>query len=97
MASRTLEIQRLRGELSMHQDLNSQLLVKKKQLEEELSVLRERNSADVSEICTALALAKEKKKGTVSQIGETHMHTKRHDSYEICLYVRDMSHIPHRL
>mgnify|MGYP006879112564 FL=1 len=50
MASRTLEIQRLRGELSMHQDLNSQLLVKKKQLEEELSVLRERNSADVSEI-----------------------------------------------
>lgn len=50
MASRTLEIQRLRGELTMHQDLNSQLLVKKKQLEEELSVLRERNSADVSEI-----------------------------------------------
>lgn len=34
----------------MHQELNSQLLVKKKQLEEELSVLRERNSADVSEI-----------------------------------------------
>lgn len=50
MSSRTLEIQRLRSELGMHQDLNSQLLVKKKQLEEELSVLRERNSADVSEI-----------------------------------------------
>ena len=34
----------------MHQELNSQLLVKKKQLEEELSVLWERNSADVSVI-----------------------------------------------
>jgi len=50
MASRTLEISKLRAELSCHQDLNAQLLVKKKQLEEELSVLRERNSSDVSEI-----------------------------------------------
>lgn len=50
MDSRTVEISRLKSELSMHQELNSQLLVKKKQLEEELSVLRERNSADVSEI-----------------------------------------------
>ena len=50
MDSRTVEISRLKSELSMHQELNYQLLVKKKQLEEELSVLRERNSADVSEI-----------------------------------------------
>jgi len=50
MDSRTVEISRLKSELSMHQELISQLLVKKKQLEEELSVLRERNSADVSEI-----------------------------------------------
>ncbi len=48
--SRHVEISRLRADLQAQQDLNASLLNQKKQLDEDLQNLRERNREDANEI-----------------------------------------------